>query len=254
MPQERAVRVVGIDCATDHSKVGIATGGYSDGVLTVTAVALCSKERDAASIAADWMLDCELAIVGIDAPLGWPKPLSDNLISHFAGNSLEADAHSMFRRDTDRRVHLQTGKTPLDVGADRIARTAHAALHMLSGLRNRTGKDIPLAWEPEVECPSAIEVYPAATLCMHALPSRNYKKPDQVAEREVIIKGLARIIELPEDQSLMRQSADALDAVVCLLAVKDFLDGAAASPKEPELAKREGWIWVRCGVPRTNSH
>lgn len=253
MSEGLAVRVVGIDCATEHSKVGIAAGLYSDRVLTVTDVALCSKERDAASIAADWLLNCESAVIGIDAPLGWPKPLADNLIAHHAGKSLEVDSNSMFRRDTDRRVHSQTGKTPLDVGADRIARTAHAALKMLAKLRQRTGEDIPLAWDINVERPVAIEVYPAATLGMHALPSRTYKKPDQVVEREVIIEGLSKIIELPDDMSAARQNADALDAVVCLLAVKDFLDGASEAPKDLELAKKEGWIWVRRHAPEAHT-
>ncbi len=88
---------------------------------------------------------------------------------------------------------------------------------------------------------------------MLSLPSRIYKKPDQVAERDAIIKGLSQIIELPKDLSSMRQSADALDAVVCLLAVKDFLDGAAVGPKDLELAKKEGWIWVRRGITEAKS-
>lgn len=103
MPQARPIRVIGIDCATEHAKVGIAADMYSDRAFTVTDVALCSKDRDAASIAAEWLLDCKAAVVGIDAPLGWPKPLADNLITHAAGNPLNADAHSMFRRETASR-------------------------------------------------------------------------------------------------------------------------------------------------------
>jgi hypothetical protein len=41
----------------------------------------------------------------------------------------------MFRRMTDRAIHKNVGRTPLDVGADWIARTAHAALRFLAELR-----------------------------------------------------------------------------------------------------------------------
>jgi hypothetical protein len=40
----------------------------------------------------------------------------------------------------------------------------------------------------------------------------------------------------------MEQNADALDAVVCLLAVTDFLDGRALGPIDAAIATREGWI------------
>ena len=42
-------------------------------------------------------------------------------------------------------VRDRIGKQSLDVGADRIARTAHAALQLLHELRGRLGKPIPLA-------------------------------------------------------------------------------------------------------------
>jgi hypothetical protein len=37
----------------------------------------------------------------------------------------------------------------------------------------------------------------------------------------------------------------ALDAVLCVAAGIDFLAGAALGPDDPEVARREGWIWVR---------
>ena len=39
-------------------------------------------------------------------------------------------------------------------------------------------------------------------------------------------------------------SADALDAVVCVLAGRDFLEGFEVPPDAPDLARREGWIWT----------
>jgi hypothetical protein len=60
----------------------------------------------------------------IDAPLGWPKPLAETLIDHRAGLPIETPANAMFRRTTDLFIQRKLKKTPLDVGADRIARTA----------------------------------------------------------------------------------------------------------------------------------
>jgi hypothetical protein len=153
--------------------------------------------------------------------------------------------NEMFRRETDRFVQRTVGKTPLDVGADRIARTAHAALGMLDKLRRETRKEIPLAWNPELVSEiEAIEVYPAATLSAHGFRSTGYKKPESRAAREEIMSQLTHVLTPPADKSKMLNSADALDAVVCLLAAKDFLDGSAMAPEDLDLAHREGWIWV----------
>ena len=44
----------------------------------------------------------------------------------------------------DRFIQQRTGKTPLDVGADRIACTAHAAFRIIGELRKKTGVAVPL--------------------------------------------------------------------------------------------------------------
>ena len=91
----------------------------------------------------------------------------------------------------------------------------------------------------------AIEVYPAATLSTHGFPFKTYKKTEQRTEREAIVDRLRSVLLLPSDTSRMVDSADALDAVVCLLAIKDFIEGVAMKPTDAERARREGWIWVR---------
>jgi hypothetical protein len=42
----------------------------------------------------------------------------------------------------------------------------------------------------------------------------------------------------------LTQSADLLDAAVCVLAGSDFMQGRAMSPEDRPLAEREGWIWT----------
>jgi hypothetical protein len=102
-----------------------------------------------------------------------------------------------------------------------------------------------LAWNPGiVTSVAAIEVYPAATLVSNGFSSTGYKKAQQTDERIELTRHLASVLALPDHVATqMRANADALDAVVCLLAAKEFVEGRAMSPEDPELAKKEGWIW-----------
>lgn len=141
---------------------------------------------------AAWMAGQKRVLVELDAPLGWPEPLGRLLSSHSAGGSLGEQPNRLFRRETDRYVKQHLGKLPLDVGADRIARTAHAALALLNELRQRTGESIPLVWNEDYpERIGAIEVYPAGTLSAAGVRCSGYKEPAKVAERKEIIAWLA---------------------------------------------------------------
>jgi predicted nuclease with RNAse H fold len=154
--------------------------------------------------------------------------------------------NEMFRRWTDYVVKKEIKRQPLDVGADRIARTALAALRLLQELRVSTGSSIPLAWNQALkEAVSAIEVYPAATLSAYGIVAQGYKEREQDEQRKVILKGLGKHVVLPDDVTPAESNADILDAVVCVLAAADFLRGETIQPTNRELAEKEGWIWVR---------
>ena len=151
----------------------------------------------------------------------------------------------MFRRETDRFIKRRLGQQSLDVGADRIARTAHAALALLQEVRDVTAETIPLAWSPEFSTRvAAIEVYPAATLRAHRLRFAGYKKPDQLRERREMVEALGMLVTVPNSDLLVAQP-DVLDAVVCLLAGVDFMSGRCMLPEQVAAARREGWIWAR---------
>ena len=169
-------------------------------------------------------------------------------VQHYfeAGDPIRDNANLLFRRGTDRFVKERIGKQPLDVGADRIARTAHAALRLLAQVRTLTGSPIPLAWNPKIrDGVAAIEVYPAATLTAHGLRASGYKSREDEKQREEILRGLAERMEITADlKPLLKSSADALDAAVCVLAGADFLGCRALAPSDPDEATREGWIWV----------
>jgi predicted RNase H-like nuclease len=240
------LQLIGVDCATKDAKIGLARATFADGRVTLERALVCGPTVSAADTIGKWIAPHRgQTLLAIDAPLGWPRPLSQALATHRAGEEVGTPADAMFRRTTDQFIRRELGKTPLDVGADRIARTAHAALKILGLLRRRMNDPVPLAWAPTfADRLAAIEVYPAATLVAHSIRSDSYKERKDVVERREIIRALSREIELAVDEPVLEDKPDALDAAVCLLAGKDFLVGRAMPPEDGELARFEGWIWA----------
>ncbi len=242
-------RIVGVDFATEDAKKGLVLATRKRGRLRLDRT--WNRRRPFLDVLTKWVAEArEATLIAVDAPLGWPAPLGKALKSHEAGKAIETPADCMFRRRTDAFVQHAIGKKPLEVGADRIARTAHAALAFLSKLRETLGTSVPLAWTPTgVEGPAAIEVYPAATLKAYRIRHAGYKKVDQRNERREIVEGLKRQwMTIPDClASELHRSADTLDATVCVLAAEDFIAGRAAGPEDQDLARREGWIWVLPG-------
>jgi hypothetical protein len=236
------MKIIGVDCATAAAKVGLALGVPSGDGVEIRDATLCTLEQSAAKVIAGWLKDGEgPALIALDAPLGWPKPLAESLINHKAGKALGTSAHAMFRRETDLFIHRKLKKTPLDVGADRIARTAHAALHLLATLRSDLRLDVPMAWDPDaVSTVTAIEVYPAATLRAHGIPSPGYKKLEQVERRREILKALCAGCELTDPAPALDlcKTSDLLDAAICVVAGHDFVKQRAMIPEDRELAAR----------------
>ena len=138
----------------------------------------------------------EPTILALDAPLGWPAALGPALVAHTAGSRIPAEANTLFRRRTDAYVKENLDRQSLDVGADRIARTAHSALRLLNDVAERLSKHIPLAWEPQISGLAAIEVYPAATLAAYAIPARAYKDSDSEPARKAIVQRLEQLVIL----------------------------------------------------------
>lgn len=245
--------IIGIDCAAQPKDIGLALG-YFDGQTTTIKQVISGRktEDDVLNTTIDWIRSGELALLAVDAPLGWPIALGSVLTKHIAGAPIDTPADTLFRRCTDRVVRDDIHKQSLDVGADRIARTAHAALRLLDNLRRRTGQEIPLAWEPTTFSGiCAIEVYPAATLIAHGLPTSGYKKKEGNEARKSILDQMAsKGLRLPSDERRTCENCDdALDAVLCVLAGVDFLQGNAIRPEDVSvplgLAQKEGWIWVK---------
>lgn len=242
------IKVIGIDCATDPKKVGISFGKYYKGKMELIQTMIATGSQSMYKLICNYIGSENNVLLAIDAPLGWPIDLGASLVNHNAGDALNVDANDLFRRETDRFVKRVIGKQSLDVGADRIARTAHAALRMLQELRIMTGRDenINIAWEPSnLKGIKAIEVYPAATLDCYGIISTGYKDKNKKQVREQILDALKNYIKIPKDTDLLLNNADALDSAICLLSAKDFIEGNAYYPEQLELAQKEGWIWIR---------
>ena len=245
------LQILGVDCATQARNVGLARAELTAGGLRFLDGALGSdRDESVAEQLAGWMAD-GVSLLALDAPLGWPKALAEELIAHQAGQGLAVSPHQLFRRHTDEFIREAIGKQSLDVGADRIARTAHAALAFIAELGAGLGRHIPLAWDPSISGISAVEVYPAATLRAHGISAAGYKAAGGEAARRRVSEQLKAWLDLPLEIPAMAGRSDALDAVICLLAARDFLMNVAMAPLDMALAQKEGWIWVKAPEHRT---
>ena len=244
-------RIVGIDCATDPKNVGLARASRVGDGWRIDEIRACSSTERPEALVVAWLEQEPRSLLALDAPLGWPEALGARLASHRAGDVILDDRAVFFNRATDRFVMKVYGKKPLDVGADRIARTAHAALSLLAEVRASTGRALPLSWTPHVsETPAAVEVYPAATLLAHGLPGKGFRGQGRGAARRPIQDMLTREFLPPHRFDAESMDEHQLDAVLCVLAGVDFLRGEALPPVDEELAVREGWIWVKAPACR----
>jgi hypothetical protein len=237
--------LIGVDCATVPERTGVAIGELRGDRLSLTAVHAPERTLDVDGIIATALASEGPAVLALDAPLGWPSALGDHLADHHAGKPIQATPAALFSRATDHAIRARLGKQPLEVGADRIARTAVAALALLDRLRGRTGRVLRVATAaaPDAEA-IVIEVYPAALVA--ASGSRPRGQAAMTAAKTALIRD-AFGPAVAAHATTMSTSPDALDAALCVLAAADWVRGRALPPP-PALrgaAEREGWIWAR---------
>ena len=61
-----------------------------------------------------------------------------------------------------------------------------------------------------------------------------------------MLSDLEKYLNIPEKlRSVIIGSDDALDSAVCVIAGNDFIHGRCYKQEDMDLAKREGWIWIR---------
>jgi len=247
MSGARGTVVVGVDCAIDEERTGIACGLItSDGVVELSRLTLGTAGESATATIAGFIDRAESYVVALDAPLGWPMGLGPVLSTHRAGERLAAPPDHVFRRETERFVHHELGKMPHEVGADRIARTAHAALELLDEVRKRTNKPLPLGERPGCRA-CAIEVLPAATLLSRGITATGYRGTTTASRnaRAKILERLEDEVALGVHRAVLIENPDLLDALLSALAAADFAAGEALTPPNRDVIAKEGWIWFR---------
>lgn len=94
------------------------------------------------------------------------------------------------------------------------------------------------------------EVYPAASLRVWSLPSRGYKGPQHLREREAALEAMMQLMPWlhldDEGRRLLITSDDAFDGFVCALTARAVSIGAARLPQRAaeEDRARRGWIHI----------
>lgn len=212
--------IIGVDCATQDKNIGLALGKLSDGQLEVRKAVSNLRPGGVAATLMEWMDSSLPTLLAFDAPLGWPQAMGATFSSHKAGEPIAIEPNLFFRRRTDIHIKERLSQQPLDVGADRIARTAHRALRLVGDLRASLGQPIELAWAPYFTGVKVIEVYPAATLVSCKISARSYKDDGDAEARKGILGRLCEHLAMSDDQlrPACVADADVLDAVVCVLA------------------------------------
>ena len=243
--------IIGIDCSTNKKKVGLALAESSSTGCVLQCLLTGDKAKPSIPkfLADQIKNDNNPVLLALDAPLGWPDGMRGGLADHSAGAPLTIEPNRMFRRLTDKFVKKRTGKTPLDIGANWIARTAHWTLSLLEELRTSRHK-IPLVWKQgQISGVKAIEVYPATVLSVLSLDVNTSYKTGKFAPAnrgDILNKLKKRIRFVPQiDEKTILADDNMLDAVLCVQAGQEFLSNNCINPpkENTEIAHREGWIW-----------
>jgi len=230
----------GVDLASQDSRTAMAEIRWDAGGAVLHSVRT--------GVGNDAIVDAagRVALVGVDCPLGWPRPFVDLLMAS-RSNAVPPDAASddaakaalAFRR-TDGVVREVTGRWPLSVSTGTLAYPAMRCAGLLARLRvdgypvRRSGIDSLVA-----------EVYPAAALRSWHQSTAGYKTDP--AQRQALLTSLMDGTPWLDWSSFAADCArdhDALDAVVCALVAGAVLLGRTAPPGRDDLtlAEEEGWI------------
>lgn len=239
------MNIIGLDAAVQDKDIGCVRGKYNKGSFTVTD--RWERKEPLVSYIGDWIKASEQAILAIDAPLGWPTSFRQVLNTHCAGRPLDIDPILFFKRKTDLDIRERFKKNPLEISADRIARTAFFTLERIGQIERNLESELQLLWSmEELKHYGMMEVYPAATLLANSFPIKGYKK-DNTAAREKLYEGLKKNYNFTnhKGQDLTAIEHD-FDAFVCCLACVDFIEGKCQAPDsiDQEIIE-EGWIWVK---------
>ncbi|MEX2444795.1 MAG: DUF429 domain-containing protein [Alkalispirochaeta sp.] len=229
---EGTVLIIGWDAAVDPGNTALSLvkcagiGSGSPPTLWVEAHVVPRDDEELVATVSDWSYGDTPTLLCVDSPLGWPERLAAVLAEHVAGAGVPSTANGLFRRMTDIDVRRRVGKTPLDVGADRIARTALATLNAIEAVRGRGARSITMAGD--IRDPRRhrhqillLETYPAGWFASEEITVRGYRPSAAREQRRALLEEIERRLKTSgvsmsygvDRDSLVRR-ADDLDALV----------------------------------------
>ena len=91
-----AVTIVGIDCATQAKKTGLARGTFENGRAQIDDVIIGARNISIVDTIADWISNSQNVLIAMDAPLGWPIALGKQFHAHEAGNPIKVEPNYFF--------------------------------------------------------------------------------------------------------------------------------------------------------------
>jgi hypothetical protein len=272
------VRLIGWDAAVDPRNNAVVTvdavfrparedrGACPAVELRVENVVRPRGREDLVEALAESLRRAGATLVCIDAPLGWPSAMAAALAGHRAGDTVGASADELFRRMTDHEIKRRIGKTPLDVGADRIARATRTTLEVLGEVRRAARHDLRLALDPAgllwppapARAPEptggtwVLETYPGGWFASERIHPRGYRRSGAHEVRRALLHeieshlaGRGISVDPAQHRGGLLRRADDVDAFVCVLCGVDALLGLSPAPTDRKRAEVEGWIWCK---------
>lgn len=237
------MKIIGIDSAVQDKNIGMVLCEYINQQIHIKDK--WDKAITFESQIEKW-IDKNKTILAVDSPLGWPKAFSKQLNDHLAGMTLGNDDKPFFKRQTDIDIALRFGKIPLEVSADRIARTAYHTLRRLGNLKTTITRNIEIIWSPTDDFDIGyIEVYPASTLLANKESIKGYKQNEE--QRKIIFENISKQYTIINEEvtNIFNIEHD-FDAFICCLAGVDFLENRCKRYIElNDTIRKEGWIWTK---------
>lgn len=231
---------MGVDLAAEPAGTALAILEWSQGSANVISVQVGVTDK----AICEQVLGVEK--IGIDCALGWPHEFVEFVAQYSNSDpstwSFQGDIEwrrSVAYRETDRVVRHKTGKWPLSVATDRLGLTSMRAAGLLSRL-SETGITIDRTGAGLVA-----EVYPGASLRRWGFDTSGYRtSPEKRQELISLLQSEHPWLNLNTFTSLMRESADAFDAVIagCAARAAALNKYDLPSPSTYQLAQQEGWI------------
>jgi predicted RNase H-like nuclease len=99
-----SITIIGIDCATQPGRVGLARGVFEGGAGCIEELVLSSSAGSLLDTLLRWVGTRLSTLLALDAPLGWPGKMGVALSGHQAGVGIVSAQSPLINNITSRRA------------------------------------------------------------------------------------------------------------------------------------------------------